>query len=98
MHILDTVMWKWDMKRLPDLNVARSCHSSTSLGDAVYVACGEGDYGRLNSVERLWMGTSDAVELQAWGLIDIHQLSPSMNPVFSQINRDELCILGGRDS
>ena len=58
-HALDTLMWKWEMKALPDLNIARLEHSSTSLGEAVYVACGEGDKGtRLNSVERLWMGVS----------------------------------------
>ena len=56
-HALDTSMWKW--KQLPDLNIARSAHSSTSLGEAVYVACGR-DYYRtlLNSVERLLLGRS----------------------------------------
>ena len=58
MHALDTSTWEWE--QLPDLNIARCAHSSTSLGEATYVACGWGnnDVG-LNSVERLGMGMSD---------------------------------------
>ena len=53
-YALDTLNWKWQINPLPDLNIARSEHSSTFLGDAIYVACGNdhnGDY--LSSVEKL---------------------------------------------
>ena len=53
------------MQQLPDLNVARCGHNSTCLGEAVYVACGWGgkqESAKLNSVERLWMGTGSGEE------------------------------------
>ena len=53
-HTLDTTRWEWE--QLPDLNIARYNHSSTSLGEAAYVACGVSkNDGFLNSVERLGM-------------------------------------------
>ena len=89
---MDTTTWEW--AALPDLNIARCNHSSTSLGDATYVACGYSDENLyLNSVERLEMGGS--AESQAWSLIDMPQLTPRNYPVFSQIGPDQLCILGG---
>ena len=92
-YALDTTRLKWE--QLPDLNIARSNHSSTSLGDATYVACGYDDSGWLNSVERLRMGLSGGEKSQCWSLIDIDQLTPRWDAVFSRIGRDELCILGG---
>ena len=51
-HALDTSTWKWQL--LPDLNVARSSHSSTCLAGAVYVTGGmDNNNDCLNSVERL---------------------------------------------
>ena len=95
MHALDTTSWKWE--KLADLNIARCDHSSASLGEAAYVACGYGGerIGYLNSVERLGMGVNDGEEVQAWTIINIHKLSVRKNPVFSQIGPDQLCILGG---
>ena len=93
MHALDTTRWKWE--QLPDLNIARFLHSSTSLGEATYVACGvEDNLRRLHSVERLSM-VSGSAETQAWTIINIPQLTPRWYPVFSQIGPDQLCILGG---
>ena len=38
----------------PELNVRRSWHSSSALGDAVYVFCGKSiDYDSCNSIEKL---------------------------------------------
>ena len=52
---MDTKSWKW--KKLADLNIARFRHSSTSLGEAAYVACGwDSKFICLNSVERLEIG------------------------------------------
>ena len=96
MHALDTESWEWD--QLPDLNFARYLHSSTSLGRAVYVACGVGNREEyLNSVERLEMGGTGSAETQqqAWSLIETPEITPRRYPVFSQISPDELCILGG---
>ena len=80
---------------LPDLNIARHAHNSSSLGEATYVACGFSGSEYLNSVERLWMGASGEAETQVWSLIAIIKLEPRSYPVFSQISPDELCILGG---
>ena len=93
MVALDTTLWKWE--QLPDLNIARHSHSSTSLGDATYVACGSDGSRYLNSVERLSMVSGNAAESQAWTIIYIPQLTQRNFPVFSQICQDELCILGG---
>ena len=95
-YALDIAKWEWEA--LPDLNIARGWHSSTSLGEAVYVACGKGEDGWLDSVERLCMAVIDGEQPQAWTLIECAaQLSYRCYPVFSQISRDELCILGGGD-
>ena len=71
---------KWGRKSLPDLNVARSMHSSCSVTseDQVYVACGRGDGGYLlASVEMFRLGA------EAWVLIDIPGLSPRTCPILS---------------
>ena len=92
---MDTTTWQWE--KLPDLNIARMNHSSTSLGEATYVACGRGgDNGLLNSVERLSMDRT--AESQAWTLIDTPQLTPREHTVFGQIYHDRLCIMGGSAS
>ena len=67
-------------------------HTSMSLGHQVYVACGYNDKSGkfLSSVEMLRMGA------QAWVLINIPELTlRHNNPIFSQIDADNICILGG---
>ena len=81
---------KWGRNSQPDLNVARSRHSSCSFGeDQVYVACGVGDDGDLASIEMLRLGA------QAWELIEVPDLTPRLNPVLSQIDLNNIVILGG---
>ena len=82
---------RWEQKSsIPELTVARTSHASMTLGRQCYVACGEGNRGYLRSVEMLRMGA------QAWVLIDIPDVTPRCNPVFSQIDTNNIVILGGR--
>ena len=72
-YVLIVKVGEWHWRSLPDLNVARSHHSSCSVTseDQVYVACGRGDGGKkLASVEMFRLGA------EAWVLIDIPGLSP----------------------
>ena len=69
---------QWEQKSFPDLNIARKCHASMSLDKQCYVACGYGGGAKLlSSVEMLRLGA------QAWELIEIPDLTPRFNPVFS---------------
>ena len=87
---MDLETEKWQHDSSPDLTIARSDHSSCSFGDQVYVACGYGaDGNMLSSIEMLRMGA------QAWELIVIPELTPRINPVFSQIDFNSIAILGG---
>ena len=81
---------RWGKKSLPDLNQERSNHAALGLGEQVFVACGACQNGELSSVEMLRLGA------KAWELIDIPDLSPRTNPVFSQITSFNICILGGK--
>ena len=79
---------RWEQRSFPALNVARHLHASLTLDKQAYVACGRGPRD-LRSVEMLRMGA------QAWELIDIPDLTPRFIPVFSQIDADNIAILGG---
>ena len=86
---------KWGRNSLPDLNEARCHHSSCSFGgDQVYVACGRGNVIPRNvipltSVEMLRLGA------QAWELINIPDLTLRTYPIISQIDFNNIVILGG---
>ena len=80
---------KWHFKSFPALNVARVSHSSVGIVDQVYVACGNGADGLLNSVEILILGA------KSWVLIDIPDLAPRTRPIFCQIDTNSIVILGG---
>ena len=96
---LDTSTWTWQAQPLPDLNIARSAHSSTCLSDSVYIACGRGNnFDKLNSVEILNMSVGGAAESQAWSLVYIDELRARDYPAMSQIGLYEICILGGQNS
>ena len=60
-----------------------------SLGLQCYVAGGEGRGGYLASVEMLRLGA------EAWVLIDIPDLKPRSFPILSQIDSENIAILGG---
>jgi len=67
-------------KQLPDLNVPRFDHSSYAVVSSeqeqvIFVACGEGEDGYLNSVEML------RLDVESWVLINLPDLSPGTNPV-----------------
>ena len=75
---------------MPDLKIARRNHSSLGRQDQVYVACGVSDgIVPLSSVEMLRLGADE------WELIEIPDLAPRYRPILSQINSDNICILGG---
>ena len=83
---------------LPELKVGRFDHSSTSVRDQIFVACGLSATGLVNSIEMLDMGTNR--QMRSWQLIDIESavFSPRSDIVFCQINQDQLLILGGESS
>ena len=88
-NIMDVSSGEWQEQSLPDLHIARYCHSSCCIGDQIFVACGEGDNReKLDSVEML------SPDAQAWVMIDL-ECDPSDSRVFAQIGPDLLCILGG---
>ena len=81
---------QWEQGSIPDLNIARRRHASMSLDKQVYVACGLGDdLEFLSSVEMLRLGA------EAWMLIEIPDLTPRCDPVFSKLDSQSIAILGG---
>ena len=89
-YLMDVQTGKWQQKSLPSLNVARARHSSVSVQDQTFVACGRGDNSKtLSSVEMLRLGA------EAWELIDIPNLTPRTKSILSQIDQNHICILGG---
>lgn len=83
---------QWQKQKLPDLNIGRAEHSSIGIEDQVFVACGYGaNWHLLNSMEMFRPG------LKTWTSIDILDLTPRYHTVFSQIDQDHLCLLGGVD-
>lgn len=68
--MMDLYVDRLELKTQPALNVARFNHSSMVLRSQVYVACGQGNEGRLSSVEMLMRGA------KKWVLIEIPDLEP----------------------
>ena len=60
-----------------------------TLGKQCYVACGWGTNGLLASIEILRLG------VKAWVLIEIPELSPRVLPIYSQVDAENIVILGG---
>ena len=55
-HLYTVVRYDIDRNswaRMPDMNVGRYTHGSCAIGTALYILCGEGSEGLLNSVEKL---------------------------------------------
>ena len=85
-------MRSWD--KLADLNYARNAATACVLNHVIYVICGKGTSGHLNSIERL-----DHQNEEAWQLIEVPQdvLSVRSYTGFVAINDTEIAILGGCD-
>lgn len=70
-------------------------HSSTSLGDTVFVACGEiNDWTRTNTIEMLKLGA--LVNWVGWQIIELVGLELRINVVICPIDSDRLVIFGGK--
>ena len=93
---------------LPDLNLARQKHASCSLGDAVYVFCGQADIqmdwlintGPVNSIEQLKGADRPSDELLGrlvkWTVIDLgEKFLPRIHPAVSRISANRIVIFGG---
>ena len=90
-HMMDVQTGKWQEQSFPTLlNIGRFYHSSMSLRDQTFVACGYSKNGcLLQSVEMLWLGE------EAWELINIPALTPRINPIFAQLDAANIAILDG---
>ena len=82
---------------------ARQSHSSCYLGGFIYVCCGEGDNGLLNSVERLKILESNPSNQpsQSWQLLSLQNFPSNFQPrqwlLVSAINEQDILIMGGHD-
>lgn len=90
-------------QEMSQLKFARQGHSSCYLGDYIYVCCGEGESGLLNSVERLRI-LQDHPSNQAsqiWQLVPQQNFPSNFHPrqwlLTSPINDSEILIMGGHD-
>ena len=84
-----------EWQSLPSMNIPRDSHSSTCIGDKLFVACGYiSAFELLNSVEMINLGL--APESQEWSMITVEGvLTPRYEPVFSPLGSDQLLLIGG---
>ena len=59
----------WKQQQEPEMNQARSVHSSTTLGDQTFVFCGFDGELNLSSMEVLDFGPKPPNVVRAWQLI-----------------------------
>ena len=81
----------------PDLNVARTSHSSCAQGRFLFVFCGCNDTGSLNSIEQLDTEADTNGSATQWNLISVSPdvLSGRFWPLVVAINPTEILIMGG---
>ena len=79
------------------LNIARCYHSACTLNGIVYVFCGYGGRGYLNSIEIISESTLLANATTLWQLINVDKniLTKRSRPAVAPLNDTEIAILGG---
>jgi len=91
-HALDLKNNTW--QQIGDLNMARDNHSSCSVGEMIFVVCGDQDLAKLNSIEMLDYGYNKE---STWQLIKIEGLTPRISPLVSALTDVSILIMGGFD-
>ena len=85
----------WSIEEEPDLNKARSVHSSTALGFKAFAICGfDGDLN-LHSIEMMDCGPKPPNVARSWQLIQSDMISPRQAPAVSPLNETSIVVLGG---
>ena len=82
----------WGNQGLPDLIMARQCHTSCSIGHRVYVFCGMSAVGgqAIRYIETL-----DVEKECAWRLLSDLNLTQRTNAAVTRISNNEILIMGG---
>lgn len=86
--------------QLPEMYTARTKHSSCAIDETVYVFCGQDAEGNdLSSIEKLCGACGADPSTAFWIAIELGpEFSPCYAPTVSQVNENELVIIGGQSS